>query len=271
MVAGNQHSSLIGAAADFFNQDRTCHHSEEQHQQHPASFLAADAKLASTAAVETRSSRRALPSSLADTCEVPMRLRCVRSRARNAHLGASFLGLNSESDHESLRRQVETLVPQSLNVATGSMPVPNRLAGTSFLDLHHAHKTPECVSSFNEAVSEDPEVMTMRASAAAEHAEDDAAFALHKALSVGVMADTAIMYCYAAVFIAMVMAALGVLNGLVDWWGTKRDEGACEELEQELNTSGWPAYRARWLPGAARGSASSSGPSAAGGSGSQQR
>lgn len=121
------------------------------------------------------------------------------------------------------------------------------MLGTSFLGLDHGHvSTHAWVSSFH--LETDPAAMAARAEQAALRSEDDAAFALRKAVSVNLVSERAIIYCYGAVFFATVTALISIANGVVDLWSTKRDEAMVDGVQEGLQTSGWPAYRARFLP-----------------------
>lgn len=240
-------------------------HSGDDCHQSSSSFLVADAKVLSPAPAGRSSYGGALPSSLATTLRAP---RCSHSREHNARRGASFLGLSVDTDREEVCKQADALLPQSLSVSSSSTRMPSRrLLGTCFLDMGHApasspefasslfhsqldhvhSSSPELASSFflRHHFTQDPEVATDRAAAAAEHAENDASFALHKALGVTKIADAAVLYCYSAVFVAMAMAALGIANGAIDWYATKRDQDDVEETEKDLAQSGWPEYLRR--------------------------
>jgi len=88
--------------------------------------------------------------------------------------------------------------------------------------------------------------VTARADAAASHASEDSAYALTKSVQVFDIANTSVMYCYAAVAIGFVMAGVGVVNGWVDLKCTNRDDEEIDESVKTLEESGWPAYRRRW-------------------------
>lgn len=172
----------------------------------------------------------------------------ARSRARRAQISASFLGLSADIDQDAMQHHTEAFLPQSLSVASRSVRGTSRALGTSFLGLDSVHASAHEFASSFAGTSEDPEVMVYRAEAAADHAEEHSAFALQKAISVHLLADSAIMYCYAAVFLASVFAGVGVVNGVIDWYCTKRDEEGVISLESSLQTSGWVEYRRRFLP-----------------------
>lgn len=206
----------------------------------------------------------------------------VRLCARDACLGAAFLGLSTDNDSEEEDGQhAKYLGPHCCRAGTSTTCVPRQRLASSFFHSDPAHThTAQFVTAFPnyDRMLEDPDVAASRAEAAADKANDDAAFALHKATAVTGLAETSITYCYAAVAVACVMAGVGIVNGYIDWKCYKRDNGDVEEMEKSLQTSGWPEYRRRFLTANAAGAAgaqqpssssSSSGPRS--GSHSQQR
>lgn len=113
-------------------------------------------------------------------------------------------------------------------------------------------------------MEEDPDALASRAEAAADNANEDAAYAMHKAVDVFTLAENSIVYCYIAVAVAFLMATVGVINGWVDWMCTKRDGGDIDEFVNDLQTSGWPEYRRRFMTANVTGGSQSSGSSASG-------
>jgi len=267
MVAGMLGSNIgrQPPGAVIFLRSAQHHSGGNDCHQSSSSFLVADTQVLSPVPAGSSSHVGALPSSLANTLGAPAFARCSQSRQHNARIGASFLGLSADTHREQVCQQADALLPQSLNISPSSTRMSSRLLGTCFLDMDHApasspelasslfhnhldhvhSSSPEFASSFFHHFTQDPEVATDRAAAAAEHAENDSAFALHKALGVTKIADAAILYCYSAVFVAMAMAALGVANGAIDWYAAKRDQGDVEDVEETLASSGWPEYQRR--------------------------
>lgn len=203
-----------------------------------------------------------------------LRLRRRQSRARNARIAASFLGLSTEAEDDAPWERCETWLPPPLPTASMEVHVSNRAVGTSFLDVDHVHSSiarrPSSFWSYWSAVEHcrsavalprrpssfwwdwSPPVMAARCIEAALHAEDEAAYAFRKSISVNDMAEKAIMYCYIAVFLCMVSAVIGVVNGIVDLWSTRRDENNCQQYEDMIHDSGWPAFMEKSRNGEAR-------------------